>query len=62
MPNRPCVQARSPFSRLTTFNCKFFINSIFYWNFLLFYYGYMSLDEIMSAGALNASRETINGE
>lgn len=27
-----------------------------------YYYGYMSLDEIMSAGALNASRETINGE
>ena len=27
-----------------------------------YYYGYMSLYEIMSAGALNASRETINGE
>lgn len=27
-----------------------------------YYYGYMSLDEIMNSGALNASRETINGE
>lgn len=27
-----------------------------------YYYGYMTLDEIMGSGALNASRETINGE
>lgn len=27
-----------------------------------YYYGYMSLDEIMSSGALNASMEKINGE
>ena len=27
-----------------------------------YYYGYMSLDEIMSSGARNASMEKINGE